>query len=216
MADLGFLVPLMARHWGIPMRLEPGANQVALTFDDGPHPVGTPAALEALATANTTATFFLVGERVRAEPALAREIVDAGHRVALHCDRHRNALRLTGAQLRDDIAAAHATIADATGVSCTLQRAPLGIYTPAFVREVRSAGLTPWLWSKWGRDWRRKATAETIAVDATADLTDGDVLLLHDGDDYSAAGSHLRTVAALPAILNAVEARNLAAVALPI
>ena len=84
------------------------------------------------------------------------------------------------------------------------------------MREVRSAGLTPWLWSKWGRDWRRKATAETIAVDATADLTDGDVLLLHDGDDYSAAGSHLRTVAALPAILNAVEARNLAAVALPI
>lgn len=215
MADLGFLVPKMSKRWDIPMRLPDGEGSVAITFDDGPHPTGTPAVMEILAAHGAKATFFLVGERVRAEPALARELVAAGHAVALHCNRHRNALRLSGRALREDIERAQATIDDVTGVQCTRQRAPYGIYTPAFVREVRAAGLAPWLWSQWGRDWRRRATAESITHDATATLTGGDVVLLHDGDDYSASGSHERTVAALGGILDAAESRNLGFVALP-
>lgn len=216
MADLGFLVGLEARHWGIPTRLPDGAPQVALTFDDGPHPEGTPAVLEILAARDAVATFFLVGERVRVEPSLAAEIVTAGHRIGLHCDRHRNALRLTAGQIREDIARGRDAIATATGVEPLLQRAPLGVYTPRFVRAVATAGLQPWLWSQWGRDWRRGATPATIAANATATLAAGDVILLHDGDDYSAKDSHRRTAAALGEILDAVESRNLEAVALPI
>ena len=48
------------------------------------------------------ATFFLAGEQVVRRPALAAEIVAAGHRVELHCHRHRNQLRLTTRQLLDD------------------------------------------------------------------------------------------------------------------
>lgn len=215
MADLGFLVPKMARRWDIPMRLPSEEQSVAITFDDGPHPKGTPAVLEILAEHGATATFFLVGERVRAEPDLAREVAAQGHRIALHCDRHRNALRLTGRALREDMERAQATIGEVTGVTCELQRAPYGIYTPAFVREVRTAGLSPWLWSQWGRDWRKRATAESVTNDATSTLTAGDVVLLHDGDDYSAKGSHERTVAALGGILNAAKERSLGFVALP-
>jgi peptidoglycan-N-acetylglucosamine deacetylase len=65
---------------------------VALTFDDGPHPEGTPQVLEELREAGAAATFFLVGEQVVRRPALAAEIVAAGHRVELHCHRHRNML----------------------------------------------------------------------------------------------------------------------------
>jgi peptidoglycan/xylan/chitin deacetylase (PgdA/CDA1 family) len=211
------LYPPIAHRLGVPLTLpgEPPPSAVAITFDDGPHPEGTPAVLEILADRGAHATFFLVGERVEARPDLAAEIVTAGHRVALHCHLHRNALRLTGSQIRDDIARAKETIGSATGVECDLQRAPLGIYTPAFLRAVRSAGLQPWLWSKWGRDWRAKATRESIIADATTGLEAGDVILLHDGDDYSAKGSHLRTIAALPAILDAVEVRNLDCVVLP-
>ena len=215
MADLGFFVPKMSTRWDIPMRLPGEERTVAITFDDGPHPQGTPAVLEILAEHDAKATFFLVGERVRAEPNLARELTAQGHTIALHCDRHRNALRLSGRALREDIDRAQATIGEVTGSQCTLQRAPYGIYTPAFVREVRAAGLSPWLWSQWGRDWRRRATAESITSDATSTLTAGDVVLLHDGDDYSSSGSHERTVAALGGILNAAKARSLGFVALP-
>ena len=55
---------------------------MALTFDDGPHPDGTPAVLEALGDA--TATFFMVGEQVERYPSLAAEVAGAGHEIALH------------------------------------------------------------------------------------------------------------------------------------
>src|SRR6478609_7836693 len=72
----------------------------ALTFDDGPHAQGTPAVLELLAAAGVHATFFLVGEQVRRNPSLAREIVAAGHGIGVHCERHRYLLRLSPAQTR--------------------------------------------------------------------------------------------------------------------
>jgi peptidoglycan-N-acetylglucosamine deacetylase len=209
------LIPQLAQRLDVPLGLPAAGPEVAITFDDGPHPQGTPEVLRILAERGTVATFFLVGERVEAAPALAAEIVAAGHRVALHCYLHRNALRLTGSQCRDDIARAREVIHRATGVECDLQRAPLGIYTRPFLSEVRAAGLQPWLWSQWGRDWRARATPESIVSDATGSLKAGDVVLLHDGDDYSAKGSHLRTIAALPEILNAVERRSLNCVALP-
>lgn len=211
------LLPSLAGAIGVPLGLpdEAPGNAVAITFDDGPHPEGTPEVLKILGERGIKATFFLVGERVEAEPALAAEIVSEGHRIGLHCQLHRNALRLTGSQIRDDIAKAKETIVTATGVECSLQRAPLGIYTPAFLREVRRAGLQPWLWTQWGRDWRAEATPESILHDATATLKGRDVVLLHDGDDYSAEGSHRNTIAALPAILDAVETRTLEPVALP-
>ena len=71
------------------------APGVALTFDDGPHPEGTPAMLEVLARAGARATFFVVGEQVQRRPALLAEIAAAGHAVALHGYRHRLQLRLS-------------------------------------------------------------------------------------------------------------------------
>ena len=87
-------VPAAARGRSASRIAPPSGRGYALTFDDGPHAQGTPAVLEMLARAGVRATFFLVGEQVRRDPALAREIVAAGHGVGLHCDRHRNLLRL--------------------------------------------------------------------------------------------------------------------------
>ena len=68
--------------------------------------------LEMLREAGAPATFFLAGEQVERRPTLAAEIVAAGHRVELHCHRHRNQLRLTPAQLLDDAERARAAIED--------------------------------------------------------------------------------------------------------
>jgi peptidoglycan-N-acetylglucosamine deacetylase len=200
-------VPALAAALRVPRRASgPG---VALTFDDGPHAEGTPAALDALARAGAPATFFLVGEQVARNPRLAAEIVSAGHAVALHGFTHRNQLRLAPGVVREDLRRGAAAIEEATGVSPTMYRPPYGIFSAGGLRVVRAAGYAPWLWSRWGRDWRADATPEGIAAKATDDLGAGDVVLLHDADHYSAGGSHRRTAAALPLILEAVNRRGL-------
>ena len=110
----------------------------ALTFDDGPHPEGTPAVLEILARERVYATFFLVGEQVRRNPSLAREIMAAGHGIGLHCDRHRNLLRLTPRQVRADIARAQDTIEGTCGRAIALYRPPYGVLNASALRTARA------------------------------------------------------------------------------
>ena len=164
--------------------------------------------LEILREAGARATFFLAGEQVARRPALAAEIVAAGHRVELHCHRHRNQFRLTPRMLLDDAERGRAAIEEASGQRCAIPAA-LRDLQRARVTAIRTRGWRPVLWSKWGRDWNRRATAESITRRLTGDVAAGDILLLHDADYYSARGSWMRTVAALPKILAEHEARGL-------
>jgi peptidoglycan/xylan/chitin deacetylase (PgdA/CDA1 family) len=200
--------PGLRRSLGVEDRTASGRGY-ALTFDDGPHAQGTPAVLEILAARGVRATFFLVGEQVRRNPALAREIVAAGHEVALHCDRHRNLLRLAPWQVRADIDRAQATIEDATGASPRLYRPPYGVLNATALRLARGHGWRTLLWSQWGRDWESRATPESIAARVSDGAGEGSVLLLHDADDYSAPDSWRRTVAALPHVLDTLAQRGL-------
>jgi peptidoglycan/xylan/chitin deacetylase (PgdA/CDA1 family) len=205
------VVPAVARRLGIPLTLA-GTAGAALTFDDGPHPEGTPAILEILARTAVKATFFLVGEQVEQRPALAREIVDQGHVVALHGHRHRVQLRLSAAAVEDDLRRGVEAIRAATGEAPVLHRPPYGIYTRAGLDTAQRSGLAPLLWSRWGKDWRRLTTPARIAARATRGVGAGDVILLHDADFYSARGSHRRTAQALPSILSELNRRGLATV----
>lgn len=190
-----------------------GADEVALTFDDGPHPLGTPAVLEHLADAGARATFFLVGEQVERYGALVAEVVAAGHEVALHGHTHRGHLRLPPRAVRDDVRRGAAVIAEAAGRALRLHRPPFGLYSTASLALVRRTGLEPLLWSRHGRDWSRRATARSIAGRLATNLRGGEVLLLHDADHYAALGSWRRTAAALPRLLEAIEHAGLTTVA---
>jgi peptidoglycan-N-acetylglucosamine deacetylase len=207
------VVPVLGEALGIELR-QPRSEGVAITFDDGPHPQGTPLVLEVLREVAAPATFFLVGEQVVRRPSLAAEIVAAGHRVELHCHRHRNQLRLTPGQLLDDAERGRAAIEDATGQTVRDYRPPYGIFSASGLRAIRLRGWRPVLWSLWGKDWRRRATARSIVERATNGAAAGDILLLHDADYYSAGGSWSRTAAALPAILDELGGQGLRAVSL--
>lgn len=209
---LAGLWPALRRPLGIEDRTASGLGY-ALTFDDGPHAQGTPAVLEILAGAGVDATFFLVGEQVQRNPALAREIVAAGHRVGLHCHRHRNLLRVTPRGVREDITRAEAIIEGATGCSLSLYRPPYGIANAAALRIAQGRGWRTLLWSQWGRDWEARATPDSIAARVTRGVAAGSVLLLHDADDYSSPGSWRGTVGALPQVLEALARRGLQPVA---
>jgi peptidoglycan/xylan/chitin deacetylase (PgdA/CDA1 family) len=204
------IVPPFAQRLELPRTTtQPG---VAITFDDGPHPEGTPAILEILARAHARATFFLIGEQVAKRPALAARIAGEGHLIALHGYRHRAQPTLSTGQVRDDLRRGAAAIEDATGIRPHLHRPPYGIYSPAGLDAARESGHQPLLWSRWGKDWRRLTTPERIARRATRNLSNGDVILLHDADFYSAARSHERTARALPAIIAALERQEIATV----
>jgi peptidoglycan-N-acetylglucosamine deacetylase len=209
------IAPPVCDALGVPRRLSSGARGVALTFDDGPHPEGTPALLDLLGEARVRATFFLVGEQVERWPEVAGRIAAEGHKVALHGHRHRSLLRVPPRALARDLDHGADVLEQATGQATALYRPPYGIFSPAGLRLVRRRGWLPLLWSRWGHDWRRFITPERIAMEVTRDLTDGDVLLLHDADHYSAPGSWRNTLAAMPRILDALTRLGLPAVTYP-
>ena len=186
---------------------------MAITFDDGPHPEGTPKMLEILAEYDAKATFFLVGEQVVKRPALARQIVARATRSA--CTATCTA-RIRAAAARSDrsttSSAASPRSRTPPASSPRLHRPPYGIYSPASLRLARERGLQPLMWSKWGKDWRKLTTAEQITQRVADGLQAGDVILLHDADYYSAKRSHRRTAAALPTILKTLQSAELGTV----
>ena len=208
------IMPSVCRAVGVRRRLAGSEPAVAVTFDDGPHPEGTPAMLDALERAGARATFFLVGEQVDRDPALAAEVAAAGHGIAVHGYRHRNQLRLTPGMVRSDTDRGLATIAEATGTAPSLYRPAYGIFSAGGLSAVRRVGLEPLLWSRWGRDWAASASADSVADRVTRGLGAGDVLLLHDADHYSVPGSWRATAAALPRVLEEIARRGLHTVAL--
>lgn len=165
--------------------------------------------LDVLAAHETPATFFLVGEQVRRNPSLAHEIQAAGHRIGLHCHRHRNLLRLAPWQVCEDMTKARQAIEEATGSTPALYRPPYGVLNSSALRIARRSGWRTLLWSHWGRDWEARATPDSIARLVTNGAEQGSVLLLHDADDYGAPGCWRRTVQALPHVLETMAQRGL-------
>lgn len=206
------VVPPISDVLGIPRRLPTGARGVALTFDDGPHPEGTPALLDLLGEAGARATFFLVGEQVERWPRIAARVALDGHVVAIHGYRHRNLLRIPPAVLSRDLERAAGVIEQATGHAPSLYRPPYGIFSPAALAMARRRGWDTLLWSRWGHDWRRHSTAASIAGEVTANLSHRDVILLHDADHYSSAESWRNTLAAMPQVLETLARSGLSAV----
>ncbi len=202
-------LPTPLRSWfGVCDHLEE-QHQVALTFDDGPHPVATPAVLQVLDDLNVRATFFLVGERVEQMPALVREIVAAGHGIGVHGYRHRPQALLWPHHVYEDIYRGLAVVGEVTGLYPRHYRPPYGIVTGVGLRAVRRLGGETWLWTADGRDWRPRATAQGIAGRVLRQTRGGGVILLHDSDVYGSTGSWRQVLGALPTVVRGLRARGL-------
>lgn len=181
---------------------------VALTFDDGPDPMGTPAVLAALADLGWRATFFLLGSQVHRYPAVARAVVEAGHEIGVHGQLHRNHLGRRPGSVRRDLERAMVTISAATGVRPRWFRPPYGVLSAGSLRAAAALDLTPVLWSAWGRDWE-DTTPGRIRDHLVRGLRPGATLLLHDSDCTSSRGSWMATAAALPLLAREIDSRGL-------
>ncbi len=191
-------------------RVETEAPIVALTFDDGPDPNYCERFIEGLAQAR--ATFFVLGEKVRRWPELARSLTHAGHEVACHGDTHRSLARLGPRSTTSALRRARSAIAEAIGTAPSFYRPAYGAFNlPAWIEAPR-LGMRRTLWTAWARDWEDSATPESIAARILRAAKPGAILLLHDAD--GSPGAPDRTLRALPAILGGLASRGLVPVTL--
>ncbi|MFF7634868.1 polysaccharide deacetylase family protein [Kitasatospora sp. NPDC008050] len=205
LTSLGPLRPLLA-----PRLSGPGApGHVALTFDDGPDPDSTPLFLAELAKTGTKATFFLLGRMLERAPELGRELVDAGHEVAVHGWEHRPLLIRSPRATCQDVARARDLVASVTGQQPRWYRPPYGVLSASALYAARTSGLTPVLWTHWGRDWTATATPESVLRTLTRTPLAGATVLLHDSDCTSAPMSWRATLGALPRLLELCAERGL-------
>lgn len=184
---------------------------VLLTFDDGPHPEGTPAVLDRLAAADIHALFFVVGAQLVARPELGRRIVAAGHEVAVHGWAHRAEPFLPPRATARSIRRTAAAVTEICGHAPRWYRPPYGVATGAALIAARRSGLTPLWWTRWGRDWSPRATPESIAarlLGHRSPARTGEILLLHDSDVYGTPGSWRRTADAVDLVIDGVRARG--------
>jgi peptidoglycan/xylan/chitin deacetylase (PgdA/CDA1 family) len=186
------------------------AGHVALTFDDGPDPRSTPYFLDLLAEYRVHATFFLLGRMLVADPGLGRALVEAGHEVAVHGWEHRLLLKRSAAATADDIRRAYGYIGEATGQPPRWYRPPYGVLTAAARRTAIRLGMTPVLWTAWGRDWEARATSGSVAATVRRHLAGGGTVLLHDSDCTSTPESWRATLWALPGLIESIRDAGLA------
>jgi peptidoglycan/xylan/chitin deacetylase (PgdA/CDA1 family) len=184
-------------------------DHIALTFDDGPDPTSTPRFLRLLAEHDIRATFFVLGSMLERDPGLGREMLAAGHELAVHGWAHRCLLWRTPQATRTDILRARDLVASLGGGTPHWYRPPYGVLTTGALLTCHHLGLQPKLWTAWGRDWEARATPTNIARTVTRTLVGGGTILLHDSDCTSAAGSWQRTLAALPRIIDWTRHRGL-------
>jgi peptidoglycan/xylan/chitin deacetylase (PgdA/CDA1 family) len=185
-----------------PLTRVPEGRRIVLTFDDGPAAASTPRVLDQLDELGVRSTFFCVGEQVELQPGVAREIVLRGHEVACHGYRHRNHLARSPKETHGDLIRARGVIEDACGVDLRYFRPPYGVFNAASWRTTAQLGWQRVLWSRWARDWEKRATADSITGRATDGLVDGEIVLLHDADTYSAPGCYEDLLEAIPRIVD--------------
>jgi peptidoglycan/xylan/chitin deacetylase (PgdA/CDA1 family) len=173
--------------------------EIALSFDDGPHPRLTPVILDILAEYGIKATFFMVGENVGYYPDAARAVVEAGHEIGNHTFSHRRFGRMNEADMRREIVSCEEAIASLTESPVRFIRPPEGEMSDTVRQVAGSLNYRIVLWDVDTRDWAH-TPPDAIARHILDTVQAGDIILMHDFIGYnSPTPEALRTV--IPALL---------------
>ncbi|MFI6901715.1 polysaccharide deacetylase family protein [Nonomuraea sp. NPDC050394] len=175
---------------------------IALTFDDGPHPPYTGGVLDVLDRYGVPATFFCVGLHAGAHPEEIARMTEAGHLIGNHTWSHAFLPDLTRSQLEEQIERTNEAIDAAGGTPTRYFRPPYGGRSPEVVGWLGDHGVTTVLWDAAAADWAMPEP-EKIATDVLKSTRPGSVIVLHDG-----GGDRSNTVAALPALIEGLLERG--------
>jgi peptidoglycan/xylan/chitin deacetylase (PgdA/CDA1 family) len=176
--------------------------QIALTFDDGPHPCYTPQVLAILQKYGVKATFFCVGQSVAAYPDIVKEAYAAGHVIANHSWSHPNMALFSRSRIRSELTRTSEVIEQAIGVRPIFFRPPYGAFSAQVLKQADGLGLTTVIWNIRATDWS-KPGVDVIAKRILKRSVHGGIILLHDS-----GGDRSQTVAALPDIIVGLQQRG--------
>jgi peptidoglycan/xylan/chitin deacetylase (PgdA/CDA1 family) len=161
----------------------PEIPQISLTFDDGPHPQYTPELLEVLDDYGIPASFFLLGDCVHRNPAIAKLTCEQGHWIGLHGYTHRPYPCFPAPAFKQSLAQAQSEIAQACQLA-THQvrdvRPPYGVFTPQILKQLHQWHYRPVMWSVVPEDWRSPGVA-VVVQRVLRQVTSGSLIVLHDG-----------------------------------
>lgn len=157
--------------------------QVALTFDDGPHPQYTPALLEVLDRHQVRASFFWLGANVARYPAVARQVAARSHYIGLHGYTHRSFPRLKPQELRQSLAQTQDIIENTCGIERSRLidvRPPNGLFTPQTLKLLQQWQYRPVMWTVVPEDWVCPGV-DTVIQRVLEQVQNGSLIVLHDG-----------------------------------
>jgi peptidoglycan/xylan/chitin deacetylase (PgdA/CDA1 family) len=210
---LGTAFPRLSIHTPCLCKVKVGKGLVALTFDDGPHPIHTRAVLDTLDTHNAKATFFLLGTKALAQADLVREIVARGHQVENHSWAHEPWFPIKSTQtLARDLARTSSTLEALTGHPTRWFRPPFGVVSPPIASGAARAGLNLCGWSATARDGSPRRKNSNALKSLMRGLTPGAILALHDAPERGNRAP--ATVVILESLLGEMEKKGLRSVTL--
>jgi peptidoglycan-N-acetylglucosamine deacetylase len=206
---LAYAIP--SRFQGITIK---SANQItdkkviALTFDDGPWPEGTPKILDILKRNNIKGTFFVVGQMLKRYPELGRQIVADGHIIGNHTWHHWYH-HFSPQAAAFEIETTSDLIYKTTGVKTTLFRPPGGMMHNGLVNYAKNKNYTNVMWSADSIDYSRPAVPRLVK-NVMRNSEPGGIVLMHDG-----GGNRTRTIQALPQIISTFKKQGYRFVTVP-
>lgn len=177
------------------------ANEIAITFDDGPHPEFTPKVLDLLNKYNAKATFFCIGKYIEKHPEIVKTILDQGHTIGNHTYSHENSFGFyKTAKVVKDLEKTNEIITKHFSLTPQLFRPAFGVTNPRIARAVKYLRFTSIGWNIRSLD-TTKRSEKVILNRIVPKVSKGDVILLHDTSE--------KTVIVLEQLLQFLEKENL-------
>ncbi|AAS05013.1 polysaccharide deacetylase family protein [Mycobacterium avium subsp. paratuberculosis] len=152
---------------------------VALTFDDGPGPFDE-RLLQILKDNDAKATFFLIGNKVAANPAGAKRIADAGMEIGNHTWEHPNMTTIPTEDIAAQFTKANDAIHAATGRTPNLYRPAGGLSNPVVRQTAGQLGLAEILWDVIPFDWANDSNTAATRYMLMTYIKPGSVVLFHN------------------------------------
>lgn len=183
-------------HLVLPEEKKTEKKRIALTFDDGPHPIYTPQMLELLKEEQVPATFFLLGENVELYGDVVKEIAKEGHLIGNHTYHHVQITSLSLEEACKEIQETSDLIEELTGTGTEYVRPPFGTWNKELEERL---DLIPVMWSIDTKDWTTQ-NVDWIVQEAVKHAEDHDIILMHD--------SYQSTVDAVKRVIEQLEAEG--------
>lgn len=184
------------------------SNNVAVTFDDGPHPRFTREIMDILEEKGGAGTFFATGKNLTSNIQLSEEISERGHLIGNHTYTHPHALFSGRGKLYDEISKTKKIIEDISGKPNRFFRPPFGFITPSLLSICRNLELAVILWNVNSKDYRSKP-ADDIKRKVLKKTGPGSIILFHDSKFSDDTVDYTTSIEALKSVLDVVILRGL-------